>query len=1014
VEHQVWLRVLGPVQLRGASGEWWSPPRPQLRVLLAFLALSAGQVTPAGDLVDVLWEERAPQSARASLQILIVRLRKALAEVPDCVIERYGEGYQLHFSPRLADVHAFRSMVAAAREARDNQYAIAVLGQALALWRGPAVADVRSTMRVEAIRSGLTEEHLSAVQDRFGRLLAAGRDTEVAAEIPLMLARYPLAERLAGMLMTAWYRSGRRAEALHAFHDLRRRLVRELGVEPGDELQHLHQRMLSGDPGLAWAPGQPRPKLRVVNLAAPAGAVSSDGMTVSRQRQLAQKHAANGSGVVSAGTASSCTVNAGPSQVQHSSHQQTSDRHTAPDIGDDRRQDAPSLTRVVPRQLPAAPAHFAGRHREVRSLTMRLGPRTDDGPTIVVISGIPGVGKTALALQWTHQVQQRFPDGQLYANLRGFDASPAPMTAAEAISVFLAGMGVAPSQISPQLDAQVALYRSLLADKRMLIVLDNVRDEAQVRPLLPGSPACLVLMTSRNELTGLIAAEGASPIRLDVLGELEAQQLLASRLGPGRVAAEATAVAELTSLCAHLPLALVLAAAQAATRPTLPLAGIADGLRSICHRLDGLNVGDKAMNIEGVFSWSYRLLSEPAARMFRLLAVHTGPDISVAAAASLAAVSARSAGAAISELVAASLVQEQAPGRFTVHDLLRAYASGLGDETERRDGIRRVLDYYLQAARTAVGLVYPAASQLTVTPPCPDVEPERFTDSRSALAWLQAEHQVLLAAIAAAADSGLDDHAWQLPSVLREYFARRGHYRDWADSQQVALAAARRLRDDAAQALALRSLGEALIPLGSWQDARSHLLNSVALYGKLGDHSGQAGSHCGMAMLSESEGDYAQALYHAQRGLRLYRAVDDLAGQASALNGVGWDYALLGNHQRALRYCNKALELHRDAGNRFGEAVTLDSLGFCYHQVSRHGEAIMFYQLALGAYADIDDRYLRASTLVRLGETHQACGNPQAAHDNWQQAADILDDLHHHDAEAVRARLQDATITNLA
>jgi DNA-binding SARP family transcriptional activator/tetratricopeptide (TPR) repeat protein len=980
-------------------------------VLLAFLALSAGQVTPAGDLVDVLWEDRAPPSARASLQILIVRLRKALAEVPDCVIERYGEGYQLDFSPRLVDVHAFRSMVAVARDARDDQHAIAVLGQALALWRGPAVADVPGTMRVESIRSGLTEEHLSAVQDRFGRLLAVGRDTEVAAEIPPMLARYPLAERLAGMLMTAWYRGGRQAEAVHAFRDLRHRLIRELGVEPGNELQRLHQRMLSGDPGLEWPADPPRSRLRVVN---PAGATSPDGAVLPRQGQLAQKRAANDNGVVPAGTASGGAVGSGPSQEPRTGDHQTSDRHAAPDDGDDRRQGAPNSTTVVPRQLPAAPVRFAGRHREVRSLTMRLGARTHNAPAIVVISGIPGVGKTALALHWTHQVQQRFPDGQLYVNLRGFDNSPAPVTAAEAISGFLVGMGVSPRQIPSQLDAQAALYRSLLADKRMLIVLDNVRDEEQVRPLLPGSPECMVLMTSRNELAGLIAAEGACPIRLDVLGEVEAQHLLASRLGGGRVTAEAAAVAELTSLCAHLPLALVLAAARAASRPTLPLADIADGLRSIRHRLDGLNVGDKATDIKGVFSWSYRLLSEPAARMFRLLAVHTGPDISVAAAASLAATSARSAGAVLSELLAASLVQEQAPGRFTMHDLLRAYAAGLGDETERQDGIRRVLDYYLHTAQTAVGLVYPAARQITVTPLCQDVAPERFTDSRSALAWLQAEHQVLLAAIAAAGDGGFDDHAWQLPGVLREYFARRGHYGDWANSQQVALAAARRLGDDAAQALALRSLGEALIPLGSWQDARSHLLNSLALYGGLGDHAGQAGSHCGMAMLSESEGDYLRALYHAQRGLWLYRAVDDLAGQASALSGVGWDYALLGNHHRALWCCNKALKLHRDAGNRFGEAVTLDSLGFCYHQAGRHGEAIMFYQLALGAYADIDDRYLRANTLVRLGETHQASGNPAAAHGHWQQAAEILDDLHHHDAKAVRARLQDATITNLA
>lgn len=235
---------------------------------------------------------------------------------------------------------------------------------------------------------------------------------------------------------------------------------------------------------------------------------------------------------------------------------------------------------------------------------------------------------------------------------------------------------------------------------------------------------------------------------------------------------------------------------------------------------------------------------------------------------------------------------------------------------------------------------------------------------------------------------------------------------DWARSQQVALAAAaRRLGDDAAQALALRSLGEALTRLGSWQDARSHLLNSLTMYANLRDDTGQASCHYGMALLSGSQGDHARALDHAQHALRLYRAADDLAGQASALNGVGWDYALLGNNQRALRYCNKALELYRGAGNRIGEALTLESLGFFHHQAGRHGQAIKFYQQALRAYTDIDDRHCRANTLIRLGGTHQASGNLRAAHDNWQQAAKILDDLHHHDAEAVRARLQETTVT---
>ena len=329
----------------------------------------------------------------------------------------------------------------------------------------------------------------------------------------------------------------------------------------------------------------------------------------------------------------------------------------------------------------------------------------------------------------------------------------------------------------------------------------------------------------------------------------------------------------------------------------------------------------------------------------------------------------------------------------------------------KADGERWTTTCTLRA--TAVGLVYPAACQITIAPPGPDAAPERLTGSGPALAWLQAEHQVLLAATAAAADFGFDDHAWQLAAVLREYFARRGHYVDWATSQQIALAAARRLGDDAAQALALRSAGEALIQLGSWQDARSHLLDSLTLYGKLRDDAGQASCHCSMSQLSESQGDHAESLYHAQHALRLYRAAGDLAGQASALNAIGWDNALLGNNLRALRYCNMALKLHRGAGNRFGEAITLDSLGFCYHQAGRHGQAIMFYQQALSAYTDVDDRYQRAHTLIRLGETHQASGNPQAAHDQWQQAAEILDDLHHHDAEAVQARLQDATVAPL-
>lgn len=1009
MEGQAWMRVLGPVEIQGCDGGLRSGG-PQMRLLLALLALSAGRVVPVADLVDALWEERPPPSARASLQILVVRLRKLLAAVPGCRIDRYGDGYQLKISQRLVDVHRFRSLVRSAQATGDDEQAAVFLGQALELWRGPALADVPGTAMVEAIRAGLAEEHLSAVQDRFGRLLAVGRHAEAAADIPLMLARHPLAERLAGMLMIAWYRAGRQAEALQVFRDLRGRLAGELGVEPGAELQRLHQQILSGDPALA-APDH-HARSPATGPATPAGGSQSPGrpppagphQPVAAPEQVESKQAGRleellGNHDRGAGHASGLHQQPMPSDVvlasrgNGTSHSASTRAIAMP---------------VAPRQLPAAPAKFTGRQRELASLTGWLDAGAGSGaPVILAISGIPGAGKTALGLRWAHQVRERFPDGQFYVNLRGFGPSQAPVTPAEAISVLLESLGVGIDQLSPRLEARAGLYRSLLAGKRILVVLDNARDEAQVRPLLPGSPTCAVLVTSRNELTGLVAAEAACALALDVLSEPEARQLLASRLG-ARAAAEADAVTEVVTLCGRLPLALAIAAARAA-RPARTLASLAAELQGTRHRLDRLDSGDEATSVKAVFSWSYRLLSEPAARLFRLLGALSGPDISVAAAASLAGVSGPSAHAALSELLRQNLIQEQAPGRFSLHDLVHAYAASLGADNERHSARRRVLDHYLHSAHAAVGRLYPAAGQIAIQPPGPGATPEQPADPGEALAWLRAEHQALQAVTTIAADSGFDEHAWKLPAVLREYFARRGHYLDWAKSQQTALAAAVRTGDEAAQASAHRSLGEALIHLGTWDKARHHLHDALKLHSNLGDHAGQASCHCGMARLFLAQYDYAQALHHAQRALRLYRAAGDMAGQAAALNGVGWDYALLGNNQRALSYCRKALELYREAGNRFGEAATLDSLGYCHHRVGRHGKAVSLYQQALGAYADVGDHYYAAHTLIRLGDTHMASGDQRAACQAWQQALGILDDLHHHDAEAVRSKLQNMT-----
>jgi tetratricopeptide (TPR) repeat protein len=391
--------------------------------------------------------------------------------------------------------------------------------------------------------------------------------------------------------------------------------------------------------------------------------------------------------------------------------------------------------------------------------------------------------------------------------------------------------------------------------------------------------------------------------------------------------------------------------------------------------------------------------------MFRLLGAHPGPDISAAAAASLAAVSRPAAYAALSELIRANLLQEQTPGRFVLHDLLRAYAAELGDENERHSAVGRVLDHYLNTARDAVALAYPGAHHIITPLPRPGEPAGRFSGPEQARAWLQAEFRVLLAATAAAVDGGFDAHAWQLPAVLGEHFDRRGYYADWAECQRLALAAADRLGDHDAQALAHRFLAQAFTQLGRLDDAHCHLQDALKLHRRLGDPAGQAYCHFYIARIFESRKDYGQALSCDRRSLRLFRTAGDLTGQAFALGEVGWDNALLGKYQRALSSCEKALELHRKSGDRLGEALALDTLGYCCHQAGRYSKAVAYYHQALPAYADAGDRYLRAQTLIHLGETHQANGHHQATLDSWQQAVAILDDLHHPDAVPIRAKL---------
>lgn len=671
----------------------------------------------------------------------------------------------------------------------------------------------------------------------------------------------------------------------------------------------------------------------------------------------------------------------------------------------------PRTASAVPRQLPGTTTHFAGRAGELAALNRLLDDSGGTRPGTVVISavgGTAGVGKTALVVHWAHQAAHRFRHGQLYVNLRGFDPSGVPVTPAEAISGFLGALGVPPDQIPQDLAARASLYRSLLAGQQMLIVLDNARDEEHVRPLLPGSPGCMVIVTSRRQLVGLAAADGASLLTVDVLSHADSRQMLAMRLGSKRAVAEPDAVDQIVSLCARLPLALAIAAARAAARPGLPLAALVSELREAPGRLDALDTADPATSVRAVFSWSAQQLGHEAARMFALLGLHPGRDITIPAAASLAGITLPAAGRQLRELTAANLLTEHLPGRYTWHDLLRSYAAEQAPAAGGEDGraaAGRILDHYLHTACAAALLLSPSRRPLSLAPARAGVTNEQLPGHQQAMAWFEAEHQVLLAAVALAAGTEFDVHAWQLPWAMAFFLDRRGHWHDSAAVQRIALAAATRLGDTPAQAMAGRALGKACVWLTDYDQARVHLAASLALYQQLGDRDGQARVHQSLLWVCEREARYAEALGHAEQALALFRATGDQAGQAAALNSVGWCHALTGNPQRARTFCQQALILNQEHGNRRSEALIWDSLGYAEHQLGNFAEAAACYQRALSLFSEVGDRFHQAEMLAHLGNTRHAAGEQDAARSVWQQALDILVDLRHPDADQVRAKL---------
>lgn len=642
---------------------------------------------------------------------------------------------------------------------------------------------------------------------------------------------------------------------------------------------------------------------------------------------------------------------------------------------------------VVPRQLPTRPPVFVGRAAELRALDAV-------GSGVVVIGGPGGFGKTSLAVRWAFDNAGRFPGGQLYVNLRGFDQAAAPLPPAVVLRGFLDALGVLPERVPDDLESRSAMFRDLLADRRVLVVLDNARDEEQVRPLLPGGHESLVIVTSRNRMTGLVASEQARPLTMPVLTDAEAVALLSHRLDPSRLA-DTEAVTELVRCTGGLPLALAVVAARALARPAFPLRALVGELRD--ERLDALDAGDPAASVRAVFSWSYHALSDEAAALFRLLGVHCGPDIDVRAATALLGAPARRA---LAELTRVHLADEHVPGRFWLHDLLRDFAAELATPAESRPALARVLDHYLHTAFAAERRFAPH------WPPIDVPSTVRFDEFAQAKAWLDDELPVLLAATDLAVREGFDEHAWQLPWSLSTYLTRCGNWDQRAATQEIALAAASRLGDRSAEAVTRHLLGRAKAVLGDLDGAQADLDAALALHTAEGDGLDAAVTHFSLSNLAARRADFAAALLHTRLAMEFFSANENTAWIAFGHCAFGFYHAMAGNAGAALEHCTEALWRVRELGDLDGEANTLWSLGIVHRQLGDVDEAARCLSHAADLFGQEADLDSEARCADLLGDALAANGDTAGAREAWVRAEALFSRLGHRNLAGVQAKLR--------
>ena len=923
--------VLGPVRVWRHGAELDLGARQQ-RLILALLLAHAGQPVGTGDIVEVLWDQRPPQSAVNVVHRYVGALRRLFEPgLPARSAGRWllgdAAGYRMRVDAGSLDLLGLRTL---ADQARSHQAAgrlpeaMNAYEQALDLWRGPCGGAAELAAGEHLAFSVVDHECADLVREATALALRQERVRSVLPVLRRVAELRPLDEALQARLLLALSADGQQAEAIALHRNVRRRLAEELGVDPGEELREAYQLVLRQS---ATGP-------------APVGRVRTSVLRV------------------------------------------------------------PGTTTVLPAQLPADLPSFTGRDdAQRRTLSMINGHvLTQVSTPVLAIDGIPGIGKTSLAIHLAHQLADAYPDGQLYVDLQGFDPEQPVLDPAVALQGFLNALGVPDAEIPAGHHVRAGLYRSVLAGRRILVVLDNAHSVEQVRPLLPGAAGCLVLVTSRKRLTGLATAHGAHLMTLDVLSPGDARSFLASRIGAARTSADPAAVDEIIERCGRLPLALAMVAARALIHPGHRLAEIARELRDAQGSLDGFCGDDMGNDIRAVFSWSYRMLGAGAARTFRLLSLHPGPDITVPALASMAGVPPAEARLLALELVRTGLLGEHTVGRLTTHDLIRAYAQELvhrhEDSATRAQAFDRLVSHYRQTAYHADLLLRPP---IVLDPPEP-VEAVVTTvlhDDSEAVAWFNAEREVIKAVIRREIEYGRAGSAWRLAVSLQQFNHREGWWRDWAAISRACLEAATSAGDDFGRAYLTRALAGAEYRLGHRDSATLLLYESLDLFVMLGNRRQEAMVHHNLGLVSDGQQEFADAIDYFERALRTFESLGDQHWQVTTSCCVGSALTALGRSDSCLEVIDRVRPIADAQGDPYLQGLCDWTLAECRHARGELPAALTSWERAAASFERTGYRMGLVDTLLHRGDTELALGDPAGARATWQRALDLLGEHRH-------------------